>query len=252
MDQAWGSSEVIRNVSVPTLTPYWPVQESATGTAVIVAPGGGYSALAIHYEGYDVAQWLAQQGIAAFVLKYRVNATRNGIPLPTADEIAAMISKSAYETFVCPPAVADGAAAVRLLRARAAEWDIDPQRVGFLGFSAGAITALKLATGEANSRPDFAASIYGPIEAISVPADAAPLFGVLAFDDGIFANKGFGLLEAWRKAGRPIEFMLYERGGHGFGLGRPHETDGGWPEGFVRWLRMRGIVLPTQSHAAPK
>ena len=242
MDQAWGASQVIRNVSVPSLTPYWPAPENATGAAIIVAPGGGYSALAIHHEGYDVAQWLARQGIAALVLKYRVNATRDGIPLPTADEIAALVSQSAYKSFDCPAAVEDAAAAVRLVRQRAPEWNIDPQRVGFLGFSAGAISALKVATSEAESRPDFAASIYGPVEEISVPPDAAPLFGVLALDDALFAGKGFGLLQAWRKAGRPVEFMLYERGGHGFGLGRSYETDGDWPEAFMRWLRMRGVI----------
>jgi acetyl esterase/lipase len=236
--------QAVRNVSVPTLTLFFPSPELATGAAVIVASGGGYRMLAIHHEGYDVARRLAQEGIAAFVLKYRVHPTPNGIPMPSAAEIEAMISnpQSAYVTFNCAAAVQDGAAAVRFVRERAKEWKIDKQRVGFLGFSAGAITALKLATGAADSRPDFAASIYGPVEAISVPAEAPPLFGVLSLDDPLFANRGFGLVEAWRKAGRPVEFMLYERGGHGYGLGRSDQTEGAWFDAFMRWLRMRGVV----------
>jgi dienelactone hydrolase len=247
-DEVMGS-RVTRNVSVPTLTPFLPSPDRATGAVVIVAPGGGYRTLAIHHEGYDVARALAERGIAAFVLKYRVNATPNGIPMPTPAEIEAMIAnpQSAYVTFQCPAAVADGAAAVRLIRARAKEWSLDPQRVGFLGFSAGAITALKLATGAAAGRPDFAASIYGPVEAIDVPADAPPLFGVLSLDDQLFANKGFGLLDSWRRAGRPLEFMLYERGGHGYGLGKAEQTESGWLEAFVRWLKMRGVVADRAS-----
>lgn len=243
-DEVWGS-QVLRNISVPTLTPFLPPPELETGAAVIVAPGGGYSVLAIHHEGFDVARRLAQQGIAAFVLKYRLIPTPNGIPMPSPEEIEAMTTnpQSAYVTFNCPAAEEDGAAAVRLVRARAAEWKLDPRRVGFLGFSAGAITALKLATGAAaDARPDFVASIYGPVETIAVPADAPPLFGILSFDDQLFAGRGFGLLQAWRAAARPIEFMLYERGGHGFGLGQPQQTESDWPEAFVRWLGMRGVL----------
>ena len=168
--------------------------------------------------------------------------------MPSPAEIEAMISnpQSAYVTFKCAWAEADGAAAVRMVRERAKEWKIDPQRLGFLGFSAGAITALKLAVGAADGRPDFVASIYGPVEQIDVPADAPPLFGVLSLDDPLFANRGFGLIEAWRQAGRPVEFMLYERGGHGYGLGRPDQTQGSWPDAFVRWLQMRGVVPASQ------
>ena len=237
-------NQVVRNVSAPTLTPFLPEPSIATGAAVIVAPGGGYRMLAIHHEGYDVARRLADQGIAAFVLKYRLHATPNGIPMPSSAEIAAMISnpQSAYETFNLQAAEDDGAAAVRLVRERAGEWNIDPRRLGFLGFSAGAVTALKIATGGEGGRPDFVASIYGPVKSLNVPADAPPLFGVLSLDDPLFANKGFGLIEAWRKAGRPVEFMLYERGGHGYGLGQPQQTESAWLDAFVRWLKMRGIV----------
>lgn len=242
-DEVRGAS-VVRNVSVPTLTPFLPAPANASGAAVIVAPGGGYSMLAIHHEGYDVARRLAERGIAAFVLKYRLNATPNGIVMPSAGEIEAMLAnpQSAYVTFKCAAAEADAAAAVRLLHHRAQDWNIDAARIGFLGFSAGAISALKVSTGVRDARPDFAASIYGPLEAIDVPGDAPPLFGVLSLDDPLFANRGFGLIDAWRKAGRAVEFMLYERGGHGYGLGQVQQTEGAWLDAFLRWLRMRGIV----------
>lgn len=250
-DQLLGRT-VLRNVSVPTLTPVLPAAERASGAGVIIAPGGGYSVLTMNEEGFDVARRLAERGIAAFVLKYRLNPTPNGIPMPTPEEIEAILANppSAYAMFNCPAADEDAAAAVRLLRSRAPSWNVDPQRLGFLGFSAGAISALKLATRVGNdARPDFVASIYGPAETLSIPVGAPPLFGVLALDDQLFSGKGFGLIEAWRKAGSAIEFMLYERGGHGFGLGNPNQTEGDWLAAFIRWMTMRGIV-PESSKGA--
>lgn len=118
-----------------------------------------------------------------------------------------------------------------------------------LGFSAGAITALKVATAaNTDARPDFVASIYGPLEAIPAPTDAPPLFIASAMDDATFGGRGYGLLDAWRGAKRPLEVHLYERGGHGFGLGRPGSTTADWPAQFLSWLRMSRVIPAEPAH----
>ncbi|MEX2122762.1 MAG: alpha/beta hydrolase [Woeseia sp.] len=156
---------LVRNVTRPTLTAYLPDPAEATGTAVIVAPGGAYIMLAIEHEGTDVARWLAERGVAAFVLKYRT------APMPPTDAgFKAMRDRQMREPGLLAPiidaqapiSIADGRAAVKLLRARAAEWNLDPHRIGILGFSAGGGVATGTATQyEAGERPDFAALIYG-------------------------------------------------------------------------------------------
>lgn len=236
----------VRDISRPTLTPVLPAPGRANGASVIVLPGGGYRYLAIDAEGFRVAHYLADHGVTAFVLKYRVKPTpvdRAAFMQQIMADLKAAGTQSAYVVYGYPAAIEDGQAAVRLVRAHAAQWGLDSRRIGMLGFSAGAITALKVATtGDAASRPDFAASIYGPLEPIPTPGDAPPLFIASATDDGIFGNKGYGLLDAWRASHRPFEFHIYERGGHGFSLGRPHTTTADWPEAFLSWLRMRDIV----------
>ncbi len=230
----------VRNVTAPTLTPVLPAGESAGGFGVIVAPGGGYKYLAIEHEGFAVARWLAERGVAAFVLKYRIDQT----PDDDADFEQRLlegidINKPAYEGFHQPDAIADAHAALKVVRERAPAWGVDPARIGMLGFSAGAITALLAATAPGAPRPSFVAAIYGPLEAIAVPPDAPPLFVALAANDQLFAGRGFGLLEAWERAKRPYEFHMYEDGLHGFGLGAPGTTSTGWPEAFLTWMRTR-------------
>jgi len=237
----------VRNVSVPTLTPVLPPKGKATGAAVIIAPGGGYVVLSLEDEGFKVARWFAAHGVAAFVLKYRLNLT----PVADADFWNSIKGPSSapsratddYEWLNNPLAVADGLAALRLVRARATEWGVDSKRLGILGFSAGAVMAVKVATmSDDAARPAFVASIYGSMQEMVVPSSAPPLFIVLAADDPIFASKRFGLIDAWQRAGRPVEFHFYERGGHGFDLGSKDLTSGDWPEQFLRWLKMRAIL----------
>jgi acetyl esterase/lipase len=245
-----GDDIVVRNVIEPTILPFIPDPARATGAAVLVAPGGGFMMLSIRNEGWDVAQWLADHGVAAFVLKYRV------IPTP-ADEAefdrfgrerigAAFRSgpgASAPPAF--QPAIDDGIAALKLIRSRAAEWKIDPDRLGMIGFSAGARNTLSVALAQREgARPAFIGLIYGPMAATSVPADAPPVFAALAADDPLFGRSGIGLLDSWRQAGRPAEFHLYQRGGHGFGM-RATGTAQLWPEQFLAWLRMNGLLEGT-------
>jgi acetyl esterase/lipase len=239
-----------RNVTVATLTPFLPDPAKATGAAIIVAPGGGFRTLSMENEGWDVARALADKGVAAFVLKYRLNQTPVDMrsferamtemfsasaqprPRPSADQ--------AGETLA--PQIADARAAFALIRSKASEWKVDPQRIGMLGFSAGAMLTMATTLHGEDAKPAFIGNVYGPISEMPVPADAPPLFVALAADDPFFANSGVGLIDAWRLAKRPVEFHLYEQGGHGFGMYQKTTTSTGWFGDYVRWLHMRGFA----------
>ena len=238
-----------RNVTVATLTPFLPDPAKATGAAVIVAPGGGFRTLSMNNEGWDVAKALAAQGVAAFVLKYRLNQTPAGMdafersmaemfsgvarrPPPGADDAATTLA----------PQIADARAAFALVRARAKDWHVDTDRIGMVGFSAGAMLTMATALHGQDAKPAFLGDIYGPLSAMKVPAEAPPLFIALAADDPFFGNGGFGLIESWRSAKRPVEFHLYEQGGHGFGMYQKTTTSTGWFDDFSRWLGMHGYL----------
>jgi acetyl esterase/lipase len=239
---------VVQNVSAPTLTPFLPPPGKATGAAVIIAPGGGFVLLAMEHEGWAVARWLQGHGVAAFVLKYRV--------LPT-DPGAAGLDKAAAE-FSAPAerlrrlqaggkiATEDAQEAMRVVRARAAEWHVDPARIGFMGFSAGAITTMGLAyADDPQTRPAFIAPIYGGLGAPArpVPANPPPMWAAMAADDPLFGKTDFALIPAWEAKGGSVELHLYEKGGHGFGYpGRPGTTTLGWPDEFLAWMRARGLL----------
>ncbi|MCZ8370531.1 MAG: alpha/beta hydrolase [Porphyrobacter sp.] len=237
---------VVRNVVRPTLTPFLPEPKKATGAAVIVLPGGGYQFLSLENEGWPVAKWLAERGIAAFVLKYRLNRT-NADDAAFGGELMAMMAEIGNgETEISlsePRAVEDAVAAIDMVRDAAATWSIDPARVGLLGFSAGAITALKaVIEHHGRMRPAFLGYIYGAMARVNVPADAPPMFAALALDDPLFGSDGFGLVEGWRAAGVPVELHAYEAGGHGYGMGRAGTTTSAMMDQFFGWLRSRSIV----------
>lgn len=240
---------VARNVTHPTLTAFLPDPANATGAAVIVAPGGAYYMLAMKSEGWDVARWLADHGIAAFVLKYTLDPTPRDIPgmMATAGKrLGALAGPHVIgnvEVSHQPQAVADAKAALSLIRARAGEWHVDPARVGMIGFSAGAMTVLDatLASDPA-TMPAFVAPIYPPMNTVTVPAHAAPLFVALAADDPLFGGRGFGLVQSWQTAGRPVELHYFQRGDHGFGMGRPGTTTTLVMEEFRLWLKTNGFL----------
>lgn len=246
-------STFARNVTVATLTPFLPPPAKATGAAVIVAPGGGFLTLSMSNEGWDVAKALAERGVAAFVLKYRLRQTPREMDA-FAQSMARMFAgaarpppgenagKSAAADLA--PQIADARAAFALVRARAGEWRVDPDRIGMLGFSAGAMLTLSTALHGGDAKPAFIGDIYGPLTPVTVPADAPPLFVALAADDPFFANAGYGLVDSWRAARRPVEFHLYEQGGHGFGMYPKTTSSTGWFDAFVRWLGMHGYLQP--------
>lgn len=244
-------SEFARNVTVATLTPFLPDPAKASGAAIIVAPGGGFRTLSMDNEGYDVARALAAKGIAAFVIKYRLNQTPADMagfeksmqemftgaaraPLPAANNAAMDLA----------PQLADSIAAFRLIRSRAAQWHIDPDRIGMIGFSAGAMLTMATTLATKDAKPAFIGNIYGPLGSMAIPQDAPPMFAAIAADDPLFGNRDFKLIDDWRSAKRPVEFHLYERGGHGFGMYQKATTSTGWFDAFVRWLDMQGMLKP--------
>lgn len=237
---AFGTDPVVRNVTVPTVTPFLPDPAKATGAAVIVSPGGGFMLLSIENEGIKVAQWLADHGIAAFLLKYRVQPTPVD-PVEFAKAGAARMAGAANRTSAPPPygpAIDDGVAAVRMVREGAAKWGVDPKRIGMVGFSAGAMTTLGTTLAhQPGAQPDFIGLIYGPLFPAEIPADAPPLFAAVAADDPLFGRGGFGLIESWRKANRPVEFHLYQKGGHGFGMLANGTSTELWADEFLAWLK---------------
>lgn len=251
--EQYGSS-FARNVTVATLTPFLPDPAEANGTAVIVAPGGGFRTLSMENEGWDVAKALAKRGVAAFVLKYRLNQTPPDMPA-FERSMAEMFSGAARAPRMDPataipglgPQIADSRAAFALVRQRAREWRVNPERVGMIGFSAGAMLTMATALAGQDAKPAFIGNIYGPLSPVAVPSDAPPMFVALAADDPLFAGKGMGLVESWQAAKRPVEFHLYEQGGHGFGMYPKETTSTGWFDAFVSWLRMHGMVAQAGS-----
>ncbi|MFL6735156.1 MAG: alpha/beta hydrolase [Sphingomicrobium sp.] len=241
-------SRFARNVTVATLTPFLPDPAKANGTAVVVAPGGGFRTLSMDNEGWDVAKALAKRGVAAFVLKYRLNQTPSDMgefeksmaamfaggasprPRPTPDQQLAGLA----------PQIADSRAAFALIRGRAAEWHVNPDRIGMVGFSAGAMLTLATELAGQDAKPAFIATIYGPLAPVTVPQDAPPLFVALAADDPLFGNGHFDLIDSWRTAKKPVEFHLYEQGGHGFGMYPKETTSTGWFNAFADWMKMHG------------
>lgn len=253
--ESWHSqygSMFARNVTEATLTPFLPEAGKASGAAVIVAPGGGFRSLSMENEGWDVARALAERGIAAFVLKYRLNPTPADLqefarppqsagaaprpPRASPDRAAAGLA----------PQLADARAAFELVRSRADEWKVGPDRIGMIGFSAGAMLTMATALNVHEAAPAFLGDIYGPLSAVEVPADAPPLFVALAADDPLFPETDFGLIQSWRAAQRPVEFHYYEQGGHGFGMYPKDTTSTGWFDAFVSWLDMHGMLKPKE------
>lgn len=237
-----GDQRVVRNVALPLLLPVLPEPARANGQAVLIAPGGAYQFLSVDSEGLSVAQRLAEAGVAAFVLLYRVDAT----PRAEAAFADAVVHWFAAPTALVehPAALEDACAAMALLRLRAREWGFDPARIGFIGFSAGAHLGQGLLQAEAAVRPDTLSLIYGPLGEITVPPQAPPLYVAMALDDPLFAvnvlglgsGEGLGLVQAWRRAGRPVELHLYERGGHGFGMRPQGSPSDCWFEHWLNWL----------------
>lgn len=234
---------IVRNVAQPSLEVFLPDPKLATGSAVIVAPGGGFHMLSIANEGRDVARWLNSLGIAAFVLKYRLLPTGDDFPMPLIRLLTKPENLPEAVAPIHPLAAADGEQAVRLVRSRAREWGIRPDRIGMMGFSAGgAVTVWTILADHADSRPDLAMAIYpGALPAeIAAPAKAPPLFVLVADDDRLSAGDSKRLDAAWKARGLPTELTVYPSGGHGFGMAKAGKPTDDWTAKTEAWLRARG------------
>ncbi len=229
---------VIFNVVTPTLTAYLPERTRATGTGVIIAPGGAFVALAISLEATDVARWLQQRGIAAFVLKYRIVEKRqDGIPNMDMD------TAGRY-------GIADGIQALKVVRRHASEWGLSPDRIGFMGFSAGAmVTSGTLLQKDAVARPNFAAMIYGgPFGAIpAIPAKLPPMFLAWAQDDPVALQPVVRFRDALIAAGHKPELHVFSAGGHGFGMRKQGTSSDHWIDEFYYWLEAQRFTGPARS-----
>ncbi len=239
----------IGNVTTPTITVYRPRPELATGTAVIICPGGGHRILAWDLEGTEVADWLSEIGVTAIVLKYRVPA-RN--------------PDKRWEA-----AVQDAQRTVSLTRSRAEEWGINPDRIGILGFSAGGQTAGYTSVlhrdrqyepideiDSVSCRPDFAALIYPAwlinqdntalADDVVVDEDTPPMFFAHAWDDPIRVENSLLMATALKKANVPCDVHVYAHGGHGFGMRATDEPCSRWPEQMEKWFKRNGWLERTE------
>lgn len=230
----------VTNIHNPTITPYLPDPKFATGTAVLVAPGGGHKKLCLGHEGYTLGQWFADHGIAAFILKYRL-ANEEGSTYTIEDH-----------------AMADTQRALRLIRSRAAKWGIQKDRIGIVGFSAGgelaAYSAMKSDAGSADatdpiehesSRPDFQGLIYpGKSDTFTVEKGMPPAFIAFGYNDRPDISSGMARVYLkYKEAGVPAEMHVYSNVGHGFGY-HPGTTTaaGAWPDRFREWLIDSGLL----------
>ncbi|HEX7085754.1 MAG TPA: alpha/beta hydrolase [Vicinamibacterales bacterium] len=252
----WGDP-MARNVSRATLTPFLPDPDKANGAAVIVAPGGGFRWLSMGNEGWEVAEALRAKGIAAFVLKYRLMPTPESLDAfrEEMDRMFAAVGRrsgSGGDSRPRPPRwdlsnqLQDAEAAYALIVKRAKEWGVDTARIGMIGFSAGAGLTMHCTLNSKTMKLAFIGPIYGGMNAVEVPKDAPPMFSVIATDDFLFRGE-FGVIKSWFDAGRPVEFHLYQNGGHGFGLGNPNRTSNRWFDAFIHWLDVNGFLAPPAS-----
>lgn len=248
----WGDP-MARNITKATLTPFLPKAGQANGTAVIVAPGGGYRWLSLDNEGWEVAKALAEKGITAFVLKYRLQPTPVSLedfkqsmtaPRPAASPSA---NRGTGTTPVRPAEpnlsnqLEDAEAAYAMIVKRAKEWGVDTARIGMIGFSAGAGLTMHSTLNSKTMKLAFIGPIYGGMGSVQVPKNAPPMFNVIATDDFLFRGQ-FGVIDSWYKAGIPVEFHLYQNGGHGFGLGNPDRTSNRWFDAFMYWLEVNRFL----------
>jgi len=248
------NKRMVRNVTDPTLEVYRPEEEKATGTGVIICPGGGFVWLSYQNEGTEVAQWLANKGITAFVLKYRLYQTpEDPVEMQqfTRDFFKWLPRRDSVHDarFSRPPGkdnrslgLQDGVRALEYVYEHAGDYGVDPGRIGIMGFSAGAgVTMNAVLQSSPGNRPDFAAPIYGGWkQGTLVPEDGPPLFILAAADDRL-VNGSVDLYRSWIEAGGSAELHIYSKGGHGFGMNQRGMPVDSWIERFHDWLRATGF-----------
>lgn len=241
-------TNLVYDVSKPTLTVYAPDPGVANGTAIVICPGGGFHLLSINSEGIDVANWLVKKGVTCFVLKYRLVHSLTGNP---AQDMIDMINKPASNDEeikkVVVMAISDGKTALAYVRKHAAEYKISPDKIGIIGFSAGGtVTASSAFNYTPENKPDFVAPIYAFMPdslMTNIAADAPPMFIAAASDDQLgLAPNSISLYNHWLAAKHPVELHMYVKGGHGFGMRIQHLPTDNWIERFGDWLKVEGFL----------
>lgn len=241
-------TEVVTNVSEPSIAIYKADKEVNTGASVIIAPGGGLYALSIESEGIQVAEWLAKKGITAFVLKYRLVPTgEDGVK-----EIGEIWQKNVNDVYaevekVIPYSIEDGLKAIEYARMNAKVLSIDPNKIGFMGFSAGGAVTMGVAYNYSkHNRPDFLVPVYAWTDAMPVQTpkkDAPPMIVICASDDPLGLAKGsVAIYNSWLNSNLNAALHMYSKGGHGFGMkkqGMPSDT---WIERFYDWSVSEGLT----------
>jgi acetyl esterase/lipase len=257
---------IVANVSEPTLAVFLPEPAIANGTAVVIAPGGALRILGMDNEGTRVARWLNTKGIAAFVLKYRTLQQAPGARIAPAPGMGAAAGAPRQElvirnananpapddaalTEVQHMAIADAQAALRLVRSHAAAWQIDPARVGIVGFSAGGGVGVGTALApRSDASPDFLASLYGPsLMDVNVPDHAPPLFIAVGATHFNVTSGCLALFAAWKAAGKPAEIHVYDQVSAGFGMAPRGLPVDGWKDRLHEWLVARQLTRPPES-----
>jgi acetyl esterase/lipase len=246
-----GRFDVVRNVTRPTLEVFRPAPGTATGAAVVVAPGGGFRYLTMQAEGRDVAQALAAHGVTAFVLKYRTLETPSDDRAHWRDFFlfmagAARTNGALNLDEASASGVADGLQALKVVREGAANWEINPGQVGMIGFSAGArVTAGALLASDPAARPAFAGLIYGAtFNDAPLPADLPPVFLAVASDDTLAAPTVLNFYRAAAENGAAPELHVYANGGHGFGMNRQGKSSDFWINDLLNWLEVQKLAKP--------
>ncbi len=245
----WNTT-VITNVSIPTLTIYRPSSDKNTGTAVIIAPGGGLYGLSINSEGIDVANYLVSKGVTACVLKYRL--------VPTGEdgtkEIGELMTKDPDLLFkkvnqVLPYSVQDGLQAISHIRKNADKYGIDNGKIGFMGFSAGGAVTLGVAYNyDEETRPDFLVPVYPWTTAMPVrkaPEDGPPMLIICATDDGLgLAAGAVDLYKSWYDRKLSVGMHMFSKGNHGFGMKMQDLAADHWIDHFYAWAVDEGWIVP--------
>jgi acetyl esterase/lipase len=239
-------TRIVYNVTDPTLTVVSPDPDKANGTVVVICPGGGFHALSMDSEGFTVARWLSARGVTCFVLKYRLVQCQTGDPIA---ELGMKDAQKLQETTapVIKLAMADGLKAMTYVRQHAQAYNINPNRIGIMGFSAGGTVAASVAYNYTpESRPDFAAPIYLQYEWTikkEVPGDAPPMFILAATNDEVgLAPHSIHLYQDWTAANKPAELHMYSTGGHGFGMRKQKLPSDRWIKLFTDWLDVQGLL----------
>lgn len=239
----WNTT-VVTNVIKPTMQVFRPKAENNTGTSVIICPGGGMYALSIESEGNMVAEWLAERGVTAFVLKYRLVPTGEDATKEMISDGARVLIKAGN---LLPLGISDGLNAIQYVREKAEKYDLDPNKIGIMGFSAGgAVTMGATFNYDDFNKPNFVIPIYAWMDVIPmspVPADAPPIFVVCASDDPLnLAPASVDIYNAWLKAEKSAELHMFSKGGHGFGMRTQNLPSDKWIERLGEWMEMQGFM----------